>query len=680
MPRKNQRGKSSSQKNDGRPLSQTNTPSSSNSHPKSTQSGSSHERTNSKSNKHTQGDTRISYQQTTHTQQASQQQQLLIEKETEKQEAKLLLLQEQQRNGFASSSSNVNVNNNNTNTPNTNTQTGTQPRRLVSNSFSPELSWWQWIHVERKHNALAFLLLSILTGGMLGFGIGTGHFTGCVPLTFALPDSIPIAVTNTGLYTNTCHSPWRTALASKIRASVAYEMTVGHSFVTISTGSTTAPAGMVERVGRVALGSVGTVLNVCSGGAFYAGLRLGSVNIGIRSSRGYSRSSVANHQHKQQSTSTTGSNDDVLLPWWMNGASWINHPMYTTNMNGHSTSSSSPNPTSTAAGNGGLAVHGSVRDRSNPRAWYVLREMIMREEGGYVHPDLGILVPSPVGASRGLGMVSDGYTHCQIRCGHDGDDNHSAANKRRQETVLLRIPASVQMTRSLALQTLNPLLPLEVNKRAPLAELDDAALLVLLLAHERGRGQESRFQSYIATLPLLREVNNSNSNNSNSNHHSGGCGCGYAPSHRREALEAIAALGVGYRGADVDGWPAELNRAAEFAERVSNGLTKDYGAFLAHPGNTKGGGHNSGSGSSGSGGSSGSSSKARKEQDLRVVKKLVDWALCMVTSRATAGNAKFGSLRLVPMVDMINHDAMAGPFIELKGTERIGKCVGVVYC
>ena len=110
-------------------------------------------------------------------------------------------------------------------------------------------------------------------------------------------------------------------------------------------------------------------------------------------------------------------------------------------------------------------------------------------------------------------MVRDSYHSCQTRC-FPGVPNDRVTRKDRidlkggnstrlgierlvkaqqakdpsykQTEILLKIPLSLQMTRSLALKTLLPLIPSEVNARVPLQELDDAGLLVLLLAHERG--------------------------------------------------------------------------------------------------------------------------------------------------------------------------------------------------
>lgn len=50
-----------------------------------------------------------------------------------------------------------------------------------------------------------------------------------------------------------------------------------------------------------------------------------------------------------------------------------------------------------------------AQNPSHPRLFSILRESIVREEGGFVHPDLGFLVPAPCGAARGIGMVRHSY-------------------------------------------------------------------------------------------------------------------------------------------------------------------------------------------------------------------------------------------------------------------------------
>src|SRR6056300_647650 len=59
---------------------------------------------------------------------------------------------------------------------------------------------------------------------------------------------------------------------------------------------------------------------------------------------------------------------------------------------------------------------GPVDPYYHPMGFYALREYIVRYDNGYVHPDLGFLVPAPSGASRGLGMVANVYTKCQRDC------------------------------------------------------------------------------------------------------------------------------------------------------------------------------------------------------------------------------------------------------------------------
>lgn len=296
-------------------------------------------------------------------------------------------------------------------------------------------------------------------------------------------------------------------------------------------------------------------------------------------------------------------------------------------------------------------------DASHPLTFAILRESIIRVKGGYVHPDLGLLIPAPSGAGRGLGMVRDSYHQCQVRCmpgtisekvhvGKTGpnpnfpshwresftnlntrdelnqvlEDQESTDEKYRQEEVLLKIPLSIQMTRKLALQTLVPLVPNEVLARLPLHELDDAALLVLLLAHERGQGLESIFHPYISSLPLNPS-------------------CGFSPLLRKEALDTIAFMGV-QMGMDVNGWPGEVSKASDRAAMIAEGLSRDYSAYINTP--------------------KGVTSYATMQ-----------WALCTVASRATAGFEKYGALRLIPILDMINHDVNAGGFEELSGKERL---------
>ena len=119
------------------------------------------------------------------------------------------------------------------------------------------------------------------------------------------------------------------------------------------------------------------------------------------------------------------------------------------------------------------------------------------------------------------------------------------------------------MTRTVALDTLLPRISAEVQRKANLNELDDAALLVLLLAHERGVGRYSRWLPYIASLPLEPS-------------------CGYSKTLRPYMLDSINAL-RDELGLDVNGWPGELLKATQYAERIANGLARDYGNFLQHP-------------------------------------------------------------------------------------------------
>jgi hypothetical protein len=287
-----------------------------------------------------------------------------------------------------------------------------------------------------------------------------------------------------------------------------------------------------------------------------------------------------------------------------------------------------------------------TRDPAHPRVFAVLREAVVRESGGYVHPDLGTMHPAPCGSIRGLGMVRESYTTCQRHCfpgtyeerlnlvqqyrngtaiqdpGAAPNGNTTAATtpKYPQEEVLLRIPLKFQITRTVAWNKLSTLIPADVQTNAGMLELDDAILLALFLAHERGVGKFSRWLPYIASLPPVPT-------------------CGFNPRLYSYLLDALEA----YRdelNVDTNGWAEELLKATIHAERIIEALNADYGSYIQNPPGVSPLGN-------------------------------IQWALCQVASRATAGSRKHGSLRLIPMLDLINHDAEAGGFVELRGNERI---------
>lgn len=229
----------------------------------------------------------------------------------------------------------------------------------------------------------------------------------------------------------------------------------------------------------------------------------------------------------------------------------------------------------------------------------------VRKAGGYVHPSVGVLAPAPCGAPRGLGVVV------------------KDASKIDNNDVLLKVPYSYQMTRELALSTLKEHIPPSVLIKAPLEELDDAALLVLLLAHEYGLGKKSKFHAYINSLP------------------SSGGGCGWG-----DDVEDARTLPPGVDLQDVD-------VALQYAHRVSNGMAGDYGEYLVVAKNNEW-------------------PKEWKAEPALALR----WALCVVSSRATAatGDSTTGTgVRLVPLADMANHFKSSGGFTELSGKERVAK-------
>ncbi|CAB9526883.1 expressed unknown protein [Seminavis robusta] len=315
-----------------------------------------------------------------------------------------------------------------------------------------------------------------------------------------------------------------------------------------------------------------------------------------------------------------------------------------------------------------------LHQKQQTAMYAVLREAVVREKNGFVHPDLGIMIPAPCGAPRGIGMVKDGWHKCQSACNpgvakekmdlhrnqqaklmranaaasaYDDPDNSTSRvlwlppipdhTVYKQEEVLVRVPLTFQMTRQVALDTLLPRIPGDVQRKANPQDLDDAALLVLLLAHERGVGRHSRWFPYIASLPreptcgyssLLRQATATPTTHQSQSQ------------QQQQPQNTAAKLLQEELGVDTYGWKGELAKAHKHALRIVHGLTKDYGTHILHP-------------------------------DGMTAMTNLEWALCQVTSRATAGSEAYGSLRMVPLVDMINHDAAAGGFVELTGKERL---------
>jgi hypothetical protein len=286
-------------------------------------------------------------------------------------------------------------------------------------------------------------------------------------------------------------------------------------------------------------------------------------------------------------------------------------------------------------------------DPTDTRIFAILREAVVREPGGYVHRDLGILIPAPCGSVRGIGMIRNSYYRCQRNCftnnpterldlNNDTIHSDSATHQHstgttpptttstgktyRQDEILIRVPLGFQMTRNVAIETLSTIIPQEVQLRANMAAFDDSIYLTLLLAHERGVGKFSKWLPYIASLP--REPT-----------------CGYSRSLRPYMLNAIEAYRVEW-DVDTNGWGEELYKALIYSERIVENLNKHFGSYLETPPGIS------------------------TLDNLR-------WALCQVVSRGIAGSRLHGMLRLVPVVDLINHDADAAGIVELEGNERI---------
>ena len=429
---------------------------------------------------------------------------------------------------------------------------------------------------------------------------------------------------------------WRVALAHKVRGSLAYQLFLGKTIM-MNTDTTVESSGLFSWVATTSFWPPNWILNIVS---------IDLQKIVVRSEEGLSP--------------PTASILSLLLPW--------RRPLID-KLSGSPGKSTVPAPPSQMPSS---PQNEPIDPYYHPMAFHTLREYIIRHERGYVHPDLGFLAPAPSGAARGIGMVRDSYNQCQIHCFPGTIEELNSASQTdkdvmkemqklypdisapkpeityeeiqeslyRQSTatehpytqaaLMMRIPLEAQITRTTALNILNPLLPEEFKAMTPLEQLDDAFLLAILLVYEGGLRSRSRFWPYIATLPP---------------HPS----CAMHRAWRQSIVDVLTAHAI-EMGTDVQGWPNEIAKASEGMDKIVGGMLHFTSFFEFN-----------------------TAMFQSHHEALR-------WALCQVASRAVAGNEEYGRLRLVPMMDLINHDEAADMFIELKGNESIqeGHFVGAV--
>mmetsp|Transcript_34119 Transcript_34119/g.75049 ORF Transcript_34119/g.75049 Transcript_34119/m.75049 type:complete len:1005 (+) Transcript_34119:246-3260(+) len=532
-------------------------------------------------------------------------------------------------------------------------------------------SLYSWLKHEKE--APHYIVAFVVVGFLIGLGMGTGHLTGDVSRTTAF--RMPAEPT-----------PWRLALGRSIRSSSAYSLVYGSS-------DNRRSASYLQSEEESDLDSL-------------VGPDIVDTNIDRQTSGSTSIGS------SPPSMQPTGSATTTTTTTTTTSTAPSAAPKRTSSAGGGSSIGSSPPSSSYGSGRGGFlsSIFSSTPKHAHDssRAFAVLREMIVREEGGFVHPDLGFLTPAPCGADRGIGMVRDSYDRCQLRCTpgnfddyveyekevdrveqywlHEATDEqiknryheemefaHYERNPREnwadpevpellqrmlewdemtpaqreenlaqypdwmcgpriygsdvqkdlvprynQTEVLIKVPYSIQMTKEVALEILGPRMPPSVARNSPLEELDDGIILALLLSHERGLGKDSLWYPYIATLPPEPL-------------------CGYWPLYRATAFDTITTLGLDI-GMDVSGWASELVKASNYADSIADSLAKEYGTHLF-------------------------------TIQGKTAYESIRWALCHVFSRAIAGNGERGALRLIPMLDILNHYLDADPSKELKGTE-----------
>ncbi len=226
----------------------------------------------------------------------------------------------------------------------------------------------------------------------------------------------------------------------------------------------------------------------------------------------------------------------------------------------------------------------ALATESNDDILHALKHKI-KEMGGYVHPSIKLVSPSPC-CTRGI------ISSQAVSIGNDDG-----------QEVWVSVPPTYHLTRNLAIDTLEPLIPKEVLEYAPLSTLDDGALLVLLLVHLKGTGLQE-WESYLNSLP---------------DHP----GCGWYGNNIHEDYKLV------------------VQESKRYVSRVARGMAADYGAFLAK--------------------------EHWPNEWLNSAEKAIEWSLCIVSSRGTAASPEYGGghIKLVPLVDMFNHSPEHEGFKEL---------------
>mmetsp|Transcript_4384 Transcript_4384/g.7577 ORF Transcript_4384/g.7577 Transcript_4384/m.7577 type:complete len:744 (+) Transcript_4384:68-2299(+) len=555
----------------------------------------------------------------------------------------------------------------------------------TSSNTTPPLTLLDWIHHERQ--SLIWILGCAALGVLLGFGVGAGWLTrGYGTWHFVLKDPSTLTETPDGsgrvkqeFIRKFMITPWRMAMARRMRSTLLYEMiTFQKAPWAILEYLTTNGAGSMQKTGD---------------GGWFASSPMWPPNWIL-----FRQVDLSNIEVGEGGLSPTMMKFlSLVLPWRRNLIKALARKEKRVTLrdaDGNLVDDSdlhSSSPNSFVSRIKGLLYGSKSAGQKNapvdayyhPMGFYALREYVVRFDHGYVHPDLGFLIPAPSGAARGIGMVRDSYTKCQRNCfpgtakereeedmverkrvqeikdqqmaeqeimdemkrqfpelssdtseGGEGSSlpprpspsstqhkaEHQATSTTKpysQHELLLHIPLEAQITRSTAVEMLKNILPEEVMKNQ-IAHLDDAFVLTILLAHERGLGDGSRFFPYIATLPPRPT-------------------CALNPASRQSVVDVVTALSV-EMGTDVVGWPNEISKAAEVAERIVSTFSAQYKIFVATP------------------------------PGINFIDSL-RWALCHVASRAVAGREAHGRLRLVPMMDLINHDEAADKFYEVVGNE-----------
>mmetsp|Transcript_4287 Transcript_4287/g.9311 ORF Transcript_4287/g.9311 Transcript_4287/m.9311 type:complete len:378 (+) Transcript_4287:138-1271(+) len=222
----------------------------------------------------------------------------------------------------------------------------------------------------------------------------------------------------------------------------------------------------------------------------------------------------------------------------------------------------------------------------------------LNESGGFVHPALAVVEQAPCGGGRG------------VICTVDQSEEDVAG------MPLVLVPEELLLTSEVARYGFGA--HYEPKGAPPLAELDQATQLAIMLAHERVEGPDSFYHPYIQALPERAP-----------------CAWSMEPAQLRQALQRVEAQLGGAEAVQV--WVAEVERYRRAMQSHAEGAEERYKKYFP------------------------------------LTADDFFWAMGQVLSRSFASHPQ---LALIPFIDLLNHQAGADhPELVTVGGDEGDRCM-----